>query len=236
MTDPDGQRSDGHSMIWPALPSEARDLPFTDTTMANNDTMAHRAPDREIDATAMGARVRAIRQRLGLSSAELALRAGLSVGVISQIERGHANPSLRTLERLRLALDVPLMVLLEGPGGAGTDPAFVRRRHARPRLMVGNRGLGKEILSPPDTDGLRFMIITMPPGAQSEDVLTGPGQKAGLVLKGQISLTVRDEQVRIAEGDSFQFPSDVKHAFVNNTDQPAEILWIMVGPTYVTPV
>jgi len=45
-----------------------------------------------------------------------------------------------------------------------------------------------------------------------------------------------DEQVQIAEGDSFQFPSDVKHAFVNNTEQPAEVLWIMVGPSYVTPV
>jgi transcriptional regulator with XRE-family HTH domain len=204
--------------------------------MANNENMAHRAPDNEIDATAMGARVRAMRQKLGLSSAELALQAGLSVGVISQIERGQANPSLRTLERLRLALDVPLMVLLEGPGSAAAEPAFVRRRHARPRLMVGKMGLGKEILSPPDTDGLRFMVITVPPGAQSEDVLTGPGQKAGLVLKGQISLTVRDEQVQIAEGDSFQFPSDVEHGFVNNTDQPAELLWIMVGPSHVTPV
>jgi transcriptional regulator with XRE-family HTH domain len=204
--------------------------------MANNENMAHRAPDTEIDAIAMGARVRAIRQMLGLSSAELALQAGLSVGVISQIERGQANASLRTLDRLRLALDVPLMVLLEGPGSAGTEPAFVRRRHARPRLMVGKMGLSKEILSPPDSDGLRFMVITVPPGAQSEDVLTGPGQKAGLVLKGQISLMVRDEQVQIAEGDSFQFPSDVKHAFVNNTEQPAEVLWIMVGPSYVTPV
>jgi DNA-binding XRE family transcriptional regulator len=61
--------------------------------MANNENMAHRAPDSEIDAIAMGARVRAIRQMLGLSSAELALQAGLSVGVISQIERGQANPA-----------------------------------------------------------------------------------------------------------------------------------------------
>jgi transcriptional regulator with XRE-family HTH domain len=204
--------------------------------MASNNNMAPRSPDNEIDATAMGARVRAIRQRLGLSSAELALQAGLSVGVISQIERGQANPSLRTLERLRLALDVPLMVLLEGPDNAGNEPAFVRRRHARPRLMVGNMGLTKEILSPPDTDGLRFMVITVPPGAQSEDVLTGPGQKAGVVLKGQIGLTVDDEQAQIGEGDSFQFASDVKHAFVNNTEQPAELLWIMVGPSHVTRV
>jgi transcriptional regulator with XRE-family HTH domain len=204
--------------------------------MANNEIMARQAADSEVDAIAMGTRVRAIRQNLSLSSAELAMRAGLSVGLISQIERGQANPSLRTLERLRLALNVPLMVLLEGSGGSPPDQGFVRRHQARPRLMVGKKGLCKEILSPADTDGLRFMIIRIPPGAQSEEVLTGPGQKAGLVLKGLVSLTVADEQAQIAEGDSFQFPSDVKHAFVNNTDQPAELLWIMVGPSYVTHV
>jgi transcriptional regulator with XRE-family HTH domain len=204
--------------------------------MANNEIMARQAADSEVDAIAMGTRVRAIRQNLSLSSAELAMRAGLSVGLISQIERGQANPSLRTLERLRLALNVPLMVLLEGSGGSAPDQVFVRRHQARPRLMVGKKGLCKEILSPADTDGLRFMIIRIPPGAQSEEVLTGPGQKAGLVLKGLVSLTVADEQAQIAEGDSFQFPSDVKHAFVNNTDQPAELLWIMVGPSYVTHV
>jgi hypothetical protein len=63
--------------------------------MANDETMAHRAPDSEIDAIAMGARVRAIRQMLGLSSAELALQAGLSVGVISQSEPADAGTVAR---------------------------------------------------------------------------------------------------------------------------------------------
>ena len=48
----------------PSLTSEAPSLLPRTTTMANDETMAHRAPDSEIDAIAMGARVHAIRQML----------------------------------------------------------------------------------------------------------------------------------------------------------------------------
>lgn len=191
----------------------------------------------EIDAIAMGARVRATRQALGFSTAELAVKAGLSTGLISQIERGQANPSLRTLERLRTALGVSLMVLLEGsartPQG---DPAFVRRAAQRPRLAVGDAGLVKHILSPPDTDGLRFMLITVPSNARSIEVQIGEGQKAGVVLKGSISLRVGDRQAHLRQGDSFQFEATIAHAFSNETTEDAELLWIMVGPSNVTHV
>lgn len=194
--------------------------------MASVETIRRTA--EELNSAAMGARVRAIRQKMNLSTNELALRAGLSTGLISQIERGQANPSLRTLERLRFALSVSLMVLLEPPNRGEAEPVFVRRSHARPRIVVGNNGVGKEILSPADTEGLRFMIVRVPPGSRSEEMVIGPGQKAGLVLSGAIRLSVGDEEARLAEGDSFQFGSDVQHAFANDTDRPAEILWIML--------
>lgn len=184
-----------------------------------------------IDRTAMGARVRALRQKLGLTSAELAMRAGISVGIVNQIERAIANPSLRTLERIRTALNVSLTFLLEGQAEIGPDPAFVRRRHARPHLTVGTLGLSKDILSPPEVEDLRFMIVTFPPHARAEEVLTGPGQKAGLVLRGSIRLTVGNEAADLAEGDSFQFSSALPHGVVNESNRAAEILWIMAMPS-----
>ncbi|WP_375457731.1 helix-turn-helix domain-containing protein [uncultured Enterovirga sp.] len=190
----------------------------------------------EVDAAAMGARVRSLRHGLGLSAGELAVRAGLSIGLISQIERGQGNPSLRTLERLRVALNVPLMRLLEGPKSNGSEASFIRRRHARPRILVGTDGLTKEVLSPPETEGLRILILTVPPKSRSREMVIGPGQKAGLVLSGLIRIVVGSEEGQLAEGDSFQFPSHKQHAFINDTERPAEILWIMQGPEHETQV
>jgi len=61
---------------------------------------------------AFGRRVRALRERRGLSQEQLAERAGLHWTYVSGIERGTRNPGLNTLGRLSRALDVPLSRLL----------------------------------------------------------------------------------------------------------------------------
>ena len=60
-----------------------------------------------------GETVKAFRSRKGLSLRELALRTGLSVGILSQIERNVTSPSLKTLTKLRIGLGVPLSALFE---------------------------------------------------------------------------------------------------------------------------
>ncbi|MET7245326.1 cupin domain-containing protein [Methylobacterium sp. EM32] len=193
------------------------------------------ALDGTLDTVAMGERVRSLRLRAGLSTAELAIRAGLSAGVISQIERGLGNPSLKTLERLRVALGVSLMTLIEGTPARNADPSFVRRLTARPHLTVGPLAIDKAILSPAATEGLRLLLVTMPVGSRIDEMLREEGQKAGLVLRGRICLTVDDEGCVLNEGDSFQFSAALPHVLWNDGPRPAEIVWIMAGPTFATP-
>lgn len=194
------------------------------------------ALDGTLDTVAMGERVRGLRLRAGLSTAELAIRAGLSAGVISQIERGLGNPSLKTLERLRVALGVSLMTLIEGNLARTADPSFVRRLAARPHLTVGPLAIDKAILSPAATEGLRLLLVTMPVGSRIDDLLREEGQKAGLVLRGRISLMVDDEDCILNEGDSFQFSAALPHVLWNDGPRSAEIVWIMAGPAFATPI
>jgi transcriptional regulator with XRE-family HTH domain len=51
-----------------------------------------------------GARVRDMRQGLGLSQTDVAARAGVSLTYVSQIERGTRNPTLAVLIQLSRAL------------------------------------------------------------------------------------------------------------------------------------
>ncbi|WP_395015041.1 helix-turn-helix domain-containing protein [Dongia sp.] len=176
----------------------------------------------------IGLRVRTLRRDRGWTVNELALKSGLSVGIVSQIERDRANPSLKTMERIRKALGVSMSALLEdAPSGHAEDPSFVRRLGDRPHFNVGPHALAKQLLSPRDTQGLQFMLIAFPPGAKSEEVVMGVGEKAGLVLKGKIRLVVGQEQAELSPGDSFQFASTLEHQVINEASEPAEILWIM---------
>lgn len=180
----------------------------------------------------IGSRLRRIRRELNLSLKILAETADVSVGMISQIERDQANPSIRVLEKLRVALRIPLSALLEDSPAprtpvAGESRDFVRRSEQRPHFTVGPKGLSKELLSPSGEHDLQFMIILLPAHTRSEEVLVGQGEKAGMVLEGRIALTVDHQEEILNVGDSFQFSSALPHGVVNPGDHPARILWIM---------
>jgi transcriptional regulator with XRE-family HTH domain len=177
----------------------------------------------------VGARLHALRIEQGLSVNELAVRAGVSAGTVSQVERNKANPSMRILERLRQALSVPLTALLE-EDDAISDPIagdFVRKAEERPLFEVGKHGMQKELLSPHGDHDLKMMIILLPPGAGSDEVLVGVGEKAGWVLEGTIVLNVGDRRAVLKTGDSFQFKSTVPHSIRNESGETARVLWVM---------
>lgn len=184
------------------------------------------------NAALLGERVRNLRSEQNLTIAELAERAGLSSGLISQIERGRSNPSVRTLQRLRAALGVNMWEFLQSddpasPPDQQTLKDFIRRKADRQTLVVGRSKLVKELLSPRNDEHLRFMMITVPSRGESEDVLQSQGQKGGYVLSGRLRLTVGNDTGELDTGDSFQFPADVPHKISNPYDEPAQLIWIM---------
>ena len=183
--------------------------------------------EEQLEALRIGRRLRALRTERGMTILEMAAKAGVSSGSISQIERGASNPSISTLQKLRAALGVTLWSFLESEAEPPRENRYVRRPGERPKIVVGGSHFTKELLSPRDNNQLRFMILTVPPGAQSADVLTGPGDKAGYVTSGHVELTVGDEVFQLAEGDSFQFPSTIPHYLTNRSEHEAKLIWII---------
>jgi transcriptional regulator with XRE-family HTH domain len=183
--------------------------------------------DEQLETMRIGLRLRAIRADRGMTILELAAKAGVSSGSISQIERGATNPSISTLQKLRAALGVTLWSFLDSEAEPPRENRYVRHPGERPKIVVGGSHFTKELLSPRDNNQLRFMILTIPPGAQSADVLTGPGDKAGYMMAGTAELAIGNEVFQVAEGDSFQFPSTIPHHLVNRSDREAKLIWII---------
>lgn len=173
----------------------------------------------------VGRAIRALRHGKGMTLQDLATAAGVSVGMLSQIERDLANPSLRILSQLRTALGAPISALFEEPRPIPQDAPFVRRAGNRPWLDLGY--LKKELLSPGGPQSLKFMILHIPPFGSSDKPMSYPAEKGGLVLEGELVLTVDRTEARLVEGDSFLFDSMDPHAFRNPIDVPARVLWIM---------
>lgn len=184
--------------------------------------------EQDIVETDIGSRLKTLRKARKLTITELALLANVSAGAISQIERNLTNPTVRMLEQLRLVLKVPLSAFLEEDRFLlrGAEH-YVRRREERPHFNVGKRGIAKEMLSPSGDHDMQFMYIRIPPGVRSDEMLIGQGEKAGLVIEGELTLEVGGETLSLATGDSFQFKSHLPHTIFNHTDNDVRVLWIM---------
>ncbi|UVO38561.1 cupin domain-containing protein [Bradyrhizobium arachidis] len=175
----------------------------------------------------LGETVRLLRQRAGLSIQDVANKTGLSNGMISQLERARAMPSIRTLRLLSIALDVPISYFFETSDPAADVQRYIVRKNNRRLLRLTASGVVKEALTPEGKGQMELYELTLNPGASSgTDFLQHTGEKAGYILSGSLRLWL-DNQAHVLEaGDSFRFPSIVPHMFDNPTQQAARVIWV----------
>ena len=176
----------------------------------------------------LGSQLRQRRRAKGLTLSELSSAAGLSVGLLSQIERGISSPSLKSLMQISAALGIPASWLFdEGSSESPAEKGLVVRRAARKRIDLGTFGVTKELLSPDLGGGLQYYLVSIRPGGQSSvETYTHPGEEAGLVLGGTLELTVDNRTVVLYEGDSFRFSSSVPHRYANPGTTPTSVAWV----------
>lgn len=147
--------------------------------------------------------------------------AGLSVGFISQVERGLTVPSLSSLRAMARVLGRSISYFLDQPGTAEDTT----RERDRVGFSVGEGALSYEWLSaefPGST--LRTVIIHEPPGHRSEPV-RHEGEELFYVIAGVITVEVDGKLTVLQHGDSIHFDSRRTHSIWNHGGQTASILW-----------
>lgn len=200
----------------------------SDTTEAA--TLAEsQLPDHSEDDRRLGSCLRAVRKERALSIQTLADRCGLSIGMLSQVERGLSTPSIRSLRLLSIALDVPISrFFMQSDGEMPVGSPYILRKVARSSLRLTPTGVRKESLTPAGDGALEFYELTLAPGGTSgPEFYSHGGEKAGVVTFGTLRLWLEEEPHLLGEGDSFRFSSQMSHRFDNPTREPTGVLWIV---------
>ncbi len=174
----------------------------------------------------IGERLRAFRQSRGLGLRELARRVEITASMLSQIERGNANPSVGTLFRLAAALETTTDSFFQTEEPAAPSP--VVRRDGRAHIGLSG-GITWERLTPADEHDFEFMETVYPPGAvSSTEMLRHPGRDYGVVLEGILDVTVGFATHRLLPGDSIAFDASVPHLLSNPGPDPARTIWVVL--------
>lgn len=163
-----------------------------------------------------------------MSSRELAKSAEITPSMLSQIERGLANPSIQILKVLAKTRNVlTFSLLLEE---TITEDLIVRS--SKRKKMISDN-LSYELLSPNFTGNLATATMKIPSNtSSSENLLEHRGEEVAFILEGKIKVYLGEEEYLLEAGDSVKIPANLKHKWENNFSQNAVVLFSVTPPAF----
>ena len=181
----------------------------------------------------VGPKLQAARKRARLTLEELAGKSGVSRSMLSQIERGQANPTFATLWQLTRALGLDLSDLagdkLQQVRGA--DHIELMEPHFTPQIRSEDGGCTLRILSPPSMLGaFEWYDIAIDPGS----ALTSDPHAHGVVehlttLEGELTVDCGDARMAVPQGTTARYAADRPHRISNSGRKAARALLIVQG-------
>lgn len=180
----------------------------------------------------VGDTLAALRQVASLSLEALSRKAGVSKSMLSQIERGQANPTVAVVWRLANALGVSMGDLL---GHAAKPPAAtieLLAAHAAPAIRSPDGLCELRILGPISLAGqFEWYALSVQPGGVLESQAHQAGTQEHLsVMSGSMEVRSAALLQRIKTGETARYAADRPHHIRNGGKTPASGWLVVVHP------
>ena len=177
----------------------------------------------------IGHRIRDLRQRIGLTQAELAERSDLTKGFISLIENNNTSPSLNALENIVEALGTTLAEFFSEDD---TSPLVFHREDA---FCAKYDSLGMQmywLVANAQKNQMEPVIVVLEQDGRSKEYEPFEGECFGYVLQGKILLHYGEEKHLLSVSDSFSFDAKQKFSIKNAGEEEAQVLWVSTPPMF----
>lgn len=175
----------------------------------------------------IGAKIKSLRLKLGLTQEELADRAELSKGFISQLERDLTSPSIATLADILECL--------------GTTPGEFFSESEEEKIVFSADDMFEKIdehseivwlIPNAQKNQLEPIMLTLAPGASTDAHDPHEGEEFGYVLAGTATLYIGDKRYKLSRNASFYFEPHEPHYIENRGKNPLKIIWVATPPSF----
>ena len=175
----------------------------------------------------IGAKLKELRTLKGLTQEELADRAELSKGFISQLERDLTSPSIATLMDILQCLgttigeffnETPEEQIVFGKNDYFTKEDTELKNEIK--WIIPNAQ--KNIMEP--------IHLVLSPGGSTYPDTPHEGEEFGYVLQGSISIHLGNRTYKAKKGESFYYTSDKTHYLPSRSG--ASIIWVSSPPSF----
>ncbi|DAB32718.1 MAG TPA: XRE family transcriptional regulator [Sulfurospirillum sp. UBA11407] len=186
----------------------------------------------------VGVKIKNLRQEKGLSAKALAKAAKISVGMLSQLERGSTQGSVETLRKIAKVLDTTLAALFESEERVTTnlthESLMIVRADKRKKISFPDPLYKCELLTPDLQGDIEFVLVELEAGRITDEMLphTKGGEEIDLVIAGVIEVTLENESFTLYEGDSIRFNPDTPHKIENKSEKKASYISVITPPSF----
>jgi transcriptional regulator with XRE-family HTH domain len=162
---------------------------------------------------------------------QLASKAGCTDAYLSQLERGHANPSIMILKKIASALQMKVVDFFLESETAENDVVLkegerininFKRGDAKIQMLV--RSIRNKRMQP--------FYTTIEPGGGSKGSYSHIGEECGIVLKGMLEINLNGKAYRLKKNEAFYFSSQEPHSWSNPGKRKTAVIWVVSPPTF----
>lgn len=209
--------------VTPIRSGDSQDAETDLEEQITNETADNASPDL---VPILGANLRRLRVKRGLSLERLAKLSGVSRAMLSQVELGYSAPTINVIWRIANALSVPFSALLTAPDAPTTRVLRVTQA----KLLTSHDGaFTSRALFPFDASRrTEFYELRIRPRGVEHAAAHAPGTTENLVVaSGALTISVGSDVVELAAGDAVLFNADVPHTYANRGEAPAVLYLVM---------
>jgi transcriptional regulator with XRE-family HTH domain len=177
----------------------------------------------------LGLRIKALRNKRGMSQSELAKLVGVTPSTISQIETNTIYPSVPALIKIAEILGVHVGSLFqEGPD---MRDAFVYPAHNATSMSYPDVPQGSfegKLLTPPDFEGRMepHLVEIMPHETLSSHFFSHKGEEMGYLLAGELEVQIKGTVRSMKAGDTIYLTTEAPAEWKNRAADVARLLWV----------
>lgn len=186
----------------------------------------------ELNPPQIGPLLQHRRKERGLTLQQLSALSGVSKSMLSQIERGEANPTFAVLWSLTRGLGIDFVALFgEGQATAGTDSFIeVLTPEHTPTIRSADNSCQLRILSPPSLSGaIEWYDVEIAPGGCLDSAPHAPGAVEHFTaLSGEFAITSGTSRHLLKQGETVRYPVDVAHSISNPLETLSRGLMVLL--------
>lgn len=177
-----------------------------------------------------GERIRDIRKAKNLTIKDVSEKAGVTIGLISQIERNLANPSLKSLQKIADVLEVPVVSFFSP---RMKNPGPVIHSAEQRELSSTQNNVSYWQITPDNSTSLGMILAVYEPGAKTNEFLfLHTGIECCYIIEGTMKIILGHREYTMEAGDSITINGMSPHYIENPGENKLKTLWALTPLPY----